>query len=369
MSTEKNELIVPIDFDEKQAVSLFTSDNEFDALFKKIKDQTDAHEPDITTVKGRDEIKSLAYKVTRTKSTLDEMGKRMKAEAQKTVTAVDATRKKIRDQLDELKVSVRKPLTDYENAESEKDQVVNSDLNRLAELKNIPFNATSESIAQMQSEVQEISTRNDWRGKEEKAEALLDVCRSIHSQALSAAQDRERLEAENVRMQQERERMIQEQRQREAQEREQSAERERQEKARQDAEAAQSAEMERLKREKDEADQRAKDAETAAQYERDQAEQNRIAREREALERAKQAEQDRIEVERQAKLKAEQELAEREAVEKREAERKAKDIQEREARLDVALNDLMEVCDLTRDDAKNVIDSIDDGKIKHINFG
>ena len=73
--TDSSDLIVPIDLTPAKAVAMFTEDKEFDELFAKIKAQTDSFEPDLSTVKGRDAIKSLAYKVTRTKTALDEMGK------------------------------------------------------------------------------------------------------------------------------------------------------------------------------------------------------------------------------------------------------------------------------------------------------
>lgn len=72
---------------------------------------------DHTTEKGRTEIKALAYKVTRSKTALDELGKNHVAELKKAAGVVDADRRIIRDRLDALKDEVRRPVTEYEAAE------------------------------------------------------------------------------------------------------------------------------------------------------------------------------------------------------------------------------------------------------------
>ncbi len=357
MIDNNKDMIVPINLDEKQAALLFATDDEFEALFNKIKKQAEAHEPDVTTSKGRDEIKSLAYKITRTKTALDEMGRRVKEEAQKTVTQVDATRKKMRDMLDELKVSVREPLTLFEAEQAEKDQAVNQSLNRLAELKNVRFNATPEDIAQMQSEVQDIATRNDWRGKEEKAADLIDVCRKIHAQAFSAAQERKRMEEENARLQAERQQAEAQERERAAQQQAEEQERQRQEQTRKDADEAQKAEIERLKREKKEADQRVRDAEEAAQRQKEQFEKERIEKERAEAERVHQEE-----------LAQKRRKAEEEEAQKLEAERQAKESAEFQNRREETIKDMMNFFNIDESHAEGCADIVIRGDIRHIKF-
>lgn len=208
--TDNTDLIIPIELDHKQAVAFFTKADEFEKLFARIKEQTDSHAPDISTSKGRDEIRSLAHKVTRTKTTLDALGKAVKEDAQKTVDAVDSTRRKMREQMDALKDQVRKPLTEYEAEEARKDQEVNSDLATLANLKMVPFNASIDRIQSMQSHVQQLAMRNDWRGHEEKAQTLIDACMTIHKSALESARERARIEAENEKLKLEQKRLEEE---------------------------------------------------------------------------------------------------------------------------------------------------------------
>lgn len=90
----------------------------FNQFYEAIKEETDRLVPDLTTEKGRKEIASLAFKVVKTKTAIDAAGKLLKEEAQATVTKVDAARREIRLKLEALSDEVRKPLTDWEEAET-----------------------------------------------------------------------------------------------------------------------------------------------------------------------------------------------------------------------------------------------------------
>lgn len=90
----------------------------FNQFYEAIKEETDKLVPDLTTEKGRKEIASLAFKVTKTKTAIDAAGKLLKEEAQATVTKVDAARREIRLKLEALFEEVRQPLTEWEAAET-----------------------------------------------------------------------------------------------------------------------------------------------------------------------------------------------------------------------------------------------------------
>ncbi|MDX9896843.1 MAG: hypothetical protein RBS34_15445, partial [Desulfofustis sp.] len=95
----------------------FNGDNSLDRLLDRIEQEALSLVPDVSTAKGRGEIKSLAYKVAQSKTALDNAGKQLVAEAKQKLAAVDAERKKARDRLDALKAQVRQPLTEWEQAE------------------------------------------------------------------------------------------------------------------------------------------------------------------------------------------------------------------------------------------------------------
>ena len=91
-----------------------------DSIINKIKEQALSFIPDTTTQRGRKEIASIAARVASSKVALDKAGKELVAGIKEQSKAIDAERKKMRDSLDVLKEEVRKPLTDWENAEKAK---------------------------------------------------------------------------------------------------------------------------------------------------------------------------------------------------------------------------------------------------------
>lgn len=113
----------------KNPMDLFTVPGKVDPLLKAIQEEVKKHEPDISTATGRKEIISLASKVAKSKTYLDDMGAALVEDMKKQVKVVDGSRKKIRDFLDELKEETRKPVTDWENAE--KARVANHEKNVL----------------------------------------------------------------------------------------------------------------------------------------------------------------------------------------------------------------------------------------------
>jgi colicin import membrane protein len=88
-----------------------------DTILNKIKAEVAAVDIDIATPAGRRECASLAYKVARSKTALDEMGKELGEDHYRAWKSITAERSKIVKELDALKDDVRRPLTDWENAE------------------------------------------------------------------------------------------------------------------------------------------------------------------------------------------------------------------------------------------------------------
>ena len=117
------------------ALAVLTSPEKFDELLGTIRAEVAAHPYDLTTKKGRDAIKSLAYKVTRTKTALDDAGKELNAGKRAEINAVDEVRRKVREDLDALADDARKPLDDWENKEAERVRVVADTMAKIDELR------------------------------------------------------------------------------------------------------------------------------------------------------------------------------------------------------------------------------------------
>lgn len=88
-----------------------------DKVLAFIRDQIPDVVVDVQTTAGRAELRSLAYKIRRSKTVLDDVGKQFAADLKATVKAIDTNRKTLRDSLDTLHDEIRRPLTEYEEAE------------------------------------------------------------------------------------------------------------------------------------------------------------------------------------------------------------------------------------------------------------
>jgi hypothetical protein len=90
------------------------------SILDQIKTEAKSRVTDATTEAGRKEIKSLAYKIAQTKTAMDEMGKSLTEEQREFIARINAERKTIVTELDELKEEIRRPVTEYENREKER---------------------------------------------------------------------------------------------------------------------------------------------------------------------------------------------------------------------------------------------------------
>lgn len=86
---ESTALAIP---ERTELVALFTKEGGIDPIIARIEAEVRSHVPDVTTKRGRDAIASLAYKVARSKTTLDEAGKSLTEEQRRQINVVDAAR-------------------------------------------------------------------------------------------------------------------------------------------------------------------------------------------------------------------------------------------------------------------------------------
>ncbi|MCF1502160.1 hypothetical protein L0F51_00065 [Afifella sp. H1R] len=89
----------------------------FEVFYAEILREVEAFVADTSTPSGRKAIGSLAYKVARTKTAIDDAGKRLNEEARQRINKVDESRRHVRARLDALRDQVRQPLTEWEEAE------------------------------------------------------------------------------------------------------------------------------------------------------------------------------------------------------------------------------------------------------------
>lgn len=101
---------------DKPALAIVQPDY-FARVTEELKREASELPDDLSTEKNRKAIASMAFKIARTKTAIDDAGKALNDDARKQINAVDAKRREIRDALDALKDEVRAPLTAWEEAE------------------------------------------------------------------------------------------------------------------------------------------------------------------------------------------------------------------------------------------------------------
>lgn len=258
--------LIPIE--SVNGIELFTGAGKLDELLAKIRQETATIVPDVSCDKGRKEIASIAYKVARSKTVIDDAGKALVAEWKANSAKVDAERKKARDYLDSLKDEIRQPLNDWE--------------------------AEQERIAKEAAEAEERARAEAEAARLAEIEAREAAIRD--REAAIAKAEADRLDAEEA-AQAERDRAAREERIRS--EAAESAKKEAAEAVgRAEREAAESRERERLAAERAELEKTAA-AERAERERREAvaAAEQRAAAEAARVERERKAEADRIEAE------------------------------------------------------------------------
>lgn len=281
--------------------------------------RAEAAHSDISTEAGRKAVASLAYKVARTKTAIDNEGKSLVEGEKKRLALIDAERKKVRDRLDALKEEVRKPLDEYEEVEKARVAAHEATVSHLSGLIVFDFEPGISTLESRLASARAATPDNHEEFKQRVAaaqNAAVMVLEAMIEKAQRAEAERS-AEAERLRLEQE-----EAQRKREeaiAEAARQAEQRRAEEAAREAAEAAER-ERQRIIREAAEREAREKAEKEAAEQRARQAEADRVAAEerakREAAETAARVERERIEAERRAEeAKAAAVRAERERIE------------------------------------------------------
>jgi acyl transferase domain-containing protein len=288
----------------ENALAVFSAAQGLDPYLAQIRAEIDGFIPDITTKKGRDAIASIAHKVARSKTALDDVGKKLVADLKEVPKLIDAERKRMRDLLDTWKDEVRKPLDDWEDAEAARVAKLQNGIDwfKLRATENADLD--SAELKATLEKVQGFIVGENW--EEFEAEAHRAKAAAVESLAAQLAK-REKFEADQAELAKHRaEAEAREQKDREeriAREAAEQATREAEEKAQRERDA----EAKRVKDEQAAAERREQGLKLQAEKaEREKLEANQRAEqaERDSAARAEQAAQ--AERQRQADEKAEQ---------------------------------------------------------------
>lgn len=317
-----SEIMDLVVIEKKNAMAVFTNNDQLDPLIEAIEKEARSLVPDVTTKKGRDAIASMAHKVARSKTYIDNAGKDLVAELKALPKQIDESRRVVRERLDALKDEVRRPLTEWE---AEQERIKAEEAMNALHAEALAMNEEFDRLltARIESDHEMALLMNDAFDREQA-----DKAAEAERQRIAHEEEIKRMAAAAA-----------------AREVEQRAQREREEAALR--EAALKAQAEQAERDRIAAEQKAeadKKAAVEAERRKAQEEADRIRREAEQREQARLAEE---------KRKAD-EQARREA-----------DVKHRKAVGAEVVKALMANTSLTRDQAIEVLTAVKDGRIPH----
>ncbi|HHC2778770.1 hypothetical protein [Klebsiella pneumoniae] len=317
-----SEIMDLVVIEKKNAMAVFTNKDQLDPLIEAIEKEARSLVPDVTTKKGRDAIASMAHKVARSKTYIDNAGKDLVAELKALPKQIDESRRVVRERLDALKDEVRRPLTEWE---VEQERIKAEEAMNALHVEALAMNEDFDRqlAARIESDHEMALLMNDAFDREQA-----DKAAEAERQRIAHEEEIKRLAAAAA-----------------AREVEQRAQREREEAAHR--EAVLKAQAEQAERDRIAAEQKAEaDKQAAIEAERRKAQEevDRIRREAEQRELARQAEE---------KRKAD-EQARREA-----------DVKHRKAVGTEIVKALLANTSLTRDQAIEVLTAVKDGRIPH----
>jgi len=303
--------------------------------------------PDASSEKGRAEIKSLAYKVARSKTTLDNLGKSHVAEIKAKAKVTDDCRKYWRDAMDLLKTDVMEPVTQFEHGEQKRVEAILAKIEHFRTLAQPQDQSghfyTAVELQERFDALYAMELGEEFEEFEEKAQVqwayacktLKTLLAGVQAQA-DAARKEEEVKAQAAKDQAEqdaKDRIEREARlQQEAVERTQREEREKF--------AAKTAERENAAQREREEYKRA----AAAKEEEYQAKENERVR---IAQREAQAEQERIDVAEFNRMLAEEQ-----------EQKRVNDVKHRQTVNRAALKAFVEATDLTQNQAQAVVEAI-----------
>ena len=174
------------------AAEVFATPDSLTSLIQGIRAEVETEAPDLSTAASRQRIASLAYKVARSKTALDELGKQLVSEWKTKSAAVDKERKRVRDELDALRDQVRKPLTDWEDEQERiAAEAARIEAERIAAEKAEAERAEAERQEAIRKQLEEIAAREAAVKAEEER-----IAREAAAKIAAERAEAERIERE-----------------------------------------------------------------------------------------------------------------------------------------------------------------------------
>jgi hypothetical protein len=183
---------------EEVTAEVFIGEGGLAPVIAMIEGEIAAFKPDISTVGGRKEIASMAYKVATSKTFLDNLGKDFVASRKAEIKEIDDRRKEWRDYMDAKKNDVRAPLTEWETREAKRVQEIQA---RIAKIKVaseilVSDKITRDKLVERLGALVEIDPSVGFDEFAKEAAELLAKAKETVSQAIATKDKEAQVEAE-----------------------------------------------------------------------------------------------------------------------------------------------------------------------------
>ncbi len=327
----------------------------FGTIYTKIEAEIKDAPVDLSTVKGRKAVASLAHKISRTKTGLENAANSLTKEQKDMVKVVVAERQEMSETLDKLRDKAREPLNKWEAQEAARVEILKGALEYLQDLGRVDSMTAPDQIRKMIDALGKTFTSEDWAEYQAAAKAAHAAALAKFTADLAASEKRIADEAE-----------LSELRELKAeQERKATAERLETERKEQEAETER-AELERQRVATEVAEQAAADLVKAEQERAEQAE----ARAKQAEEQRKaDAEQAEIDKKAAAEVAVNEEpnrLARIAETERVAEEARAADLKHRKNINNAALEALIKCSEITEDQGKMILQAVSKNQVPHV---
>lgn len=163
-----------ISFEIKNPMEIFCTPNGLDEAIDKFEVYVRSIDRDISTPKGRDNIRSIAFDIAKNKKHIEKMGTALTEEWRENTKKVNAEKKRGVERMQLIQDDIRRPLTEWEAKDEKRVSDHELYLNILIETRDVSINFTSEHIKERLARIPDLMAR-DWEEFSDRAIKEADI--------------------------------------------------------------------------------------------------------------------------------------------------------------------------------------------------
>lgn len=179
---------------------VFTDEQKFSEFYEKLKAEVEKHKPDVSTEKGRTAVRSLAFKVTRAKTSLNDARLGLTKAWRDQIDVVNEAGKKMTTELAALAEETRRPLTEWEEVEKARVARCQAVIQQFRTDAIISEEDTAETVRQRGKTVFEVEIGDEFGDLKEEAEGAKEAAIATLGRAMNRLIKEEEDRAELARL-------------------------------------------------------------------------------------------------------------------------------------------------------------------------